>query len=79
MIQDAAQRLADEARDVGELLKSLTRDSRTLLRQEVEALVARISVIPGIKDLAMTTNGFLFPQKGEALRQAGLRRVSFRR
>src|SRR5437762_12746308 len=48
-----------------------------LLRQEVEALVARISVIPGIKDLAMTTNGFLFPQKGEALRQAGLRRVSF--
>jgi len=27
--------------------------------------------------LAMTTNGFLFPQKGRALRDAGLRRVSF--
>src|SRR2546426_9021193 len=25
----------------------------------------------------MTTNGFLFPQKGRALRQAGLQRVSF--
>jgi cyclic pyranopterin phosphate synthase len=48
-----------------------------LLRQEVETLVAGISVIPGIKDLAMTTNGFLFPQKAQALRHAGLGRVSF--
>jgi len=48
-----------------------------LLRQEIETLVARISAITGIKDLAMTTNGFLFPQKAQALRQAGLGRVSF--
>jgi cyclic pyranopterin phosphate synthase len=48
-----------------------------LLRQEVETLVERISAISGIKDLAMTTNGFLFPQKAQALRQAGLGRVSF--
>jgi cyclic pyranopterin phosphate synthase len=48
-----------------------------MLRQDVELLVKRLSAIPGIKDLAMTTNGFLFPQKGAALRQAGLRRVSF--
>src|SRR5436309_10674687 len=41
-----------------------------LLRQNVESLVARIAGIPGIKDLAMTTNGFLFPQKGRALRDA---------
>ncbi|HWH71500.1 MAG TPA: radical SAM protein, partial [Candidatus Sulfotelmatobacter sp.] len=33
--------------------------------------------IEGITDLAMTTNGFLFAQKARALRQAGLRRVSF--
>src|SRR5437016_7834935 len=48
-----------------------------LLRQNVEDLVARIAQIPGIEDLAMTTNGFLFPQKARALREAGLRRVSF--
>src|SRR5205823_4748083 len=33
--------------------------------------------IAGIEDLALTTNGFLFQQKGRALREAGLRRVSF--
>jgi GTP 3',8-cyclase len=48
-----------------------------LLRQNVEDLVARIARISGITDLAMTTNGFLFPAKAQALRAAGLRRVSF--
>jgi GTP 3',8-cyclase len=48
-----------------------------LLRNGLEQLIARIAAIPGIKDLAMTTNGFLFPQKARALRQAGLRRISF--
>jgi cyclic pyranopterin phosphate synthase len=48
-----------------------------LLRHNVDELVALISGIPGIEDLAMTTNGFLFPEKARALRDAGLRRVSF--
>jgi GTP 3',8-cyclase len=48
-----------------------------LLRHDVEDLVARIASIPGITDLAMTSNGFLFPPKARALRQAGLRRISF--
>src|SRR6185369_1387471 len=48
-----------------------------LLRQGIEKLVERISAIPGITDLAMTSNGFLFPQKARELRQAGLRRLSF--
>jgi len=48
-----------------------------LLRHNVEDLVARIARIPGLTDLAMTTNGSIFPQKGRALRAAGLRRVSF--
>src|SRR6202035_1897157 len=48
-----------------------------LLRQEIDDLVARIAAIPGIQDLAMPTNGFLFPQKARALRDAGLRRISF--
>jgi GTP 3',8-cyclase len=48
-----------------------------LLRQNLENLVARVAALPGISDLAMTTNGFLFSQKARALRDAGLRRVSF--
>jgi len=48
-----------------------------LLRADAEYLVGRLATIPGIADLAMTTNGFLFPQKAQALREAGLRRVSF--
>ena len=48
-----------------------------LLRQNVEEVVARIAEIPGVSDLAMTSNGFLFPEKGQALRDAGLRRISF--
>ncbi len=48
-----------------------------LLRRDVEKLVASLARIEGIADLAMTTNGFLFLQKARALRDAGLRRVSF--
>jgi cyclic pyranopterin phosphate synthase len=48
-----------------------------LLRRDVEHLVARVAKIPGITDLALTSNGFLFPQKGRALRDAGLKRISF--
>lgn len=48
-----------------------------LLRHGVEDLVARIARIPGLEDLAMTTNGFLFPQKARALRAGGLQRISF--
>jgi len=48
-----------------------------LLRHDVPELVARLAAIPGISDLAMTTNGFLFAQKARALREAGLHRVSF--
>lgn len=48
-----------------------------LLRADIEKLVAMIANIEGIRDLAMTSNGFLFAQKGRALRAAGLRRISF--
>jgi cyclic pyranopterin phosphate synthase len=48
-----------------------------MLRQELEVLVKRLSTIKGIRDLALTTNGFLFARKARALRDAGLHRVSF--
>jgi GTP 3',8-cyclase len=48
-----------------------------LLRHGVEGLVAKIARLPGLTDLAMTTNGFLFSSKAAALREAGLQRISF--
>jgi cyclic pyranopterin phosphate synthase len=48
-----------------------------LLRRDLPNLIARISPISGITDLALTTNGFLFPKLGKALAEAGLRRISF--
>lgn len=48
-----------------------------LLRHGIERLVGELATIPGIEDIALTTNGFLFARTGEALRKAGLMRVSF--
>ncbi len=48
-----------------------------MLRKGVETLVGKLAAIPGVRDLAMTTNGQLFTAKAEALRAAGLKRVSF--
>jgi cyclic pyranopterin phosphate synthase len=48
-----------------------------LLRQELEKLVGLLARIEGIRDLAITTNGFHFQEKAVAMRDAGLRRVSF--
>lgn len=48
-----------------------------LLRQNIVALIEKMAAIVGLRDLAMTTNGFLFPQHAAALKKAGLRRVSF--
>ncbi len=48
-----------------------------LLRKDIEYLVDRLACIRGIDDLAITTNGFLFAQRAEALKRAGLKRASF--
>lgn len=48
-----------------------------LLRRDVDRLVAGLAAIPGIEDIALTTNGFLFPDQAAALHHAGLRRVTF--
>lgn len=47
-----------------------------LLRNELEVLVAQLARIDGIKDLALTTNGYLLAQKAQALKDAGLQRVT---
>jgi len=47
-----------------------------LLRRGLEDLIARLATIPGIDDLAMTTNGALLERKAAGLAAAGLRRVT---
>jgi cyclic pyranopterin phosphate synthase len=46
-----------------------------LVRRQVERLVTMLAAIPGL-DLTLTTNGALLPQRAEALRAAGLTRVT---
>ncbi len=47
-----------------------------LVRHDIEKLVQMLAAIPGLQDLTMTTNGSLLAQKAEALKKAGLRRVT---
>jgi cyclic pyranopterin phosphate synthase len=47
-----------------------------LLRREVEKLVEMLAKIPGVDDLTLTTNASLLARKAEALRDAGLNRVT---
>ena len=47
-----------------------------LLRQDIEELVAMLAALDGVADLAMTTNAYLLPQKIDALKAAGLRRLT---
>lgn len=47
-----------------------------LLRNQIELLIAQLAAIEGIDDLALTTNGFLLAEKAQALKDAGLQRVT---
>ena len=47
-----------------------------LLRRDLERLVALVASVDGVDDIALTTNGSLLPRKAEALRAAGLRRIT---
>jgi len=47
-----------------------------LLRHELPSLIERLADIPGLRDLALTTNGFLLEKQASALREAGLRRIT---
>lgn len=46
------------------------------IRQNVVELVRRMAAVPGIKDLAMTTNGLLLDKLAQPLADAGLNRVN---
>lgn len=47
-----------------------------LVRQEIEKLVAMLAQVEGVDDLTLTTNGYFLPQKAQALKDAGLQRIT---
>ena len=47
-----------------------------LLRRDLPTLVRQLTAIPGVSDLAVTTNGSLLERMAEPLAEAGLRRVT---
>lgn len=47
-----------------------------LVRKDIVEIVEGISSVPGIEDVALTTNGLLLANKADALRRAGLHRVN---
>ncbi|MBL0164004.1 MAG: GTP 3',8-cyclase MoaA [Xanthomonadales bacterium] len=47
-----------------------------LLRRELPELVRRLASVDGVDDIAMTTNGSLLPGSAQALRDAGLHRIT---
>lgn len=47
-----------------------------LLRRDLETLVGLLAQVPGIADLAMTTNGVLLARHAEGLQRAGLHRLT---
>jgi len=47
-----------------------------LTRRNLKSLVASLSSIPGVEDLAMTTNGVLLRRYARALKEAGLMRIN---
>ena len=47
-----------------------------LVRRDLPVLIERLAAVPGITDLALTTNGVLLPGLAEPLYRAGLRRIN---
>ena len=47
-----------------------------LVRRDLAVLVERLGAIPGVKDLALTTNGVLLAEQAAGLYAAGLRRLN---
>ena len=47
-----------------------------LLRKDLPRLVEKLAAIPGVEDIALTTNGVLLADQAGALHAAGLRRIN---
>ena len=47
-----------------------------LVRHDLAVLVRMVASVPGIRDIALTTNGILLAEQAQALKDAGLKRVN---
>ena len=47
-----------------------------LVRKDLPVLIAKLARIPGIRDIALTTNGVLLAKHAQDLYDAGLRRLN---
>ena len=47
-----------------------------LVRKDLDHLISQLSVLPGLRDLSLTTNGSFLSQKAASLKQAGLSRIN---
>ncbi|MGH2447129.1 MAG: GTP 3',8-cyclase MoaA [Chloroflexota bacterium] len=68
-------RLASVAVELGVEKIRLT-GGEPLLRKDIERLIGMLRGIDGLKDLTLTTNGSLLTRKADALKSAGLDRVT---
>jgi cyclic pyranopterin phosphate synthase len=68
-------RVVEVATELGVTKVRLT-GGEPLLRRDLAVLVRMLSVLPGVSDLAMTTNGVLLTSLAQKLADAGLQRVT---
>ncbi len=68
--------IAEAASDLG-IRKIRLTGGEPLIRRNVTGLVSQLAGIAGIEEVTLTTNGTLFAQKGQALKEGGLQRVNF--
>ncbi|MFJ5964318.1 GTP 3',8-cyclase MoaA [Bacillus sp. NPDC093026] len=63
------------AKDLGVVKLRIT-GGEPLMRKDLPILIEKLAKIPGIEDIAMTTNGTLLPIYADKLKKAGLQRVT---
>ncbi len=69
------ERLASVAASLGVTKLRIT-GGEPLVRKDLPVLIAKLMRIPGIRDIAMTTNGVLLAKHARELYDAGLRRLN---
>ncbi len=75
MSPDEIVRLAEAAIGLGITKVRLT-GGEPLVRPDILEIISRIAIIPGLKDLSLTTNGMLLKKMAKSLVEAGLHRVN---
>jgi cyclic pyranopterin phosphate synthase len=68
-------RIVHVAVDLGISRVKLT-GGEPLMRKDIVNIVGKISSIPGLKDLSMTTNGVMLEALADELHEAGLKRIN---